>query len=66
MNTFEQIQTTILQLPPEDFRRLSAWLQEIEQERWDEQFAKDVRSGKLDGLAEEAIHDFKAGKCRKL
>jgi hypothetical protein len=66
MLTLDQIEASIRQLPAEEFRRLSEWIQQFDQERWDEQFAQDVASGKLDRLAEEAIRDFKAGKCRTL
>jgi hypothetical protein len=66
MTTVDQIEAAILQLPPDDFRRLSAWFQQLDQARWDEQFERDAQAGKLDALAQEAIRDFKAGKARKL
>ena len=66
MATVDQIETAILQLPPDDFRRLSRWLQQLDQERWDEQLAQDIAAGKLEALAAEAINDFQAGKFRKL
>jgi hypothetical protein len=64
MTTVEQIETAILQLPPKDFQRLAAWLQQLDQERWDDDLAHDVAAGKLDALAEEAVRDFKAGRFR--
>ena len=33
---------------------------------WDEQFENDVKSGKLDHLAEQGIADLRAGNCREL
>jgi hypothetical protein len=66
MATVDQIEAAILQLPPEDFRRLSDWLLELDQQRWDVQLACDVAAGKLDALAEEAIAAFKDGRCRPL
>jgi hypothetical protein len=66
MATINQIEAAILQLPPEDFRRLSDWLLELDQKRWDVQLERDVAAGKLDALAEEAIAAFRDGRCRLL
>lgn len=66
MSTLDQIEAAILQLPPDDFRRLSDWLLDQDQQRWDEQLERDVAAGKLNTLADEAIADFKAGRCRPL
>ena len=66
MTSVDQIEKAILQLAPQDFRQLSAWIAELDQQRWDEQLARDVAAGKLDRLAEEAICDFQAGRFRTL
>lgn len=66
MSTVDQIEAAILRLPAEDFRRLSDWVRELDERRWDEQIARDAEAGKLDALAEEALRDFRAGKCRPL
>ena len=39
---------------------------EAEAEVWDKQFEKDVKAGKLDRFAEEALADFRAGKCEEI
>jgi hypothetical protein len=33
---------------------------------WDEQLEKDVQSGKLDHLADQALKDLKEGRCTEL
>ncbi|MDE0481914.1 MAG: hypothetical protein OXI67_04980 [Candidatus Poribacteria bacterium] len=33
---------------------------------WDKQFEEDVKAGKLDRFAEEALADFQAGKCEEI
>ena len=37
-----------------------------EWEEWCEQLEEDVKVGKLDHLIEEAIEDFRAGRCKDL
>jgi hypothetical protein len=66
MSTVEQIESAILSLPPDDFRRLAEWFAELDQRRWDEQLERDVAAGRLEMLAEEAIADYQAGRTRDL
>ena len=66
MTSVDQIEKAILELPPQELRKLSAWIAELDQERWDDQLAQDVAAGKLDRLADEAIRDFQAGRFRTL
>ena len=42
------------------------WFDEFNAELWDQQFAEDAESGKLDQLVNQAIVDFRAGKCKEL
>ena len=50
----------------DELARFREWLYEFDAEFWDQQFAEDVESGKLDQLANQAIVDFRAGKCKEL
>ena len=66
MSTVQEIEKAITQLPKNDFGVLSEWLEEFEEKMWDNQFEEDVQSGRLEKLANEAIADFRAGRCREL
>ncbi len=66
MSNIEQIESAILSLPPAEFRRLTDWLTDLGQSRWDEQLERDVAGGRLDALAEEALADFEAGRTREV
>lgn len=66
MSTIEEIESAIKELPDERLAEFRAWYAEFDAERWDSQFERDVRSGKLDALADEAIADFGANRCREL
>ncbi len=66
MTTVSQIEAAIRQLPRDEFARLLERLLEFDQQRWDEEMERDVAAGKLDALADEAVADFKAGRCRPI
>ena len=44
--------------------RLEAY--KVEAEVWDKQFEGDAKAGKLERFAEEALTDFRAGKCEDM
>ena len=46
-----------------DFRR---WFAEFDASAWDRQFDTDVRAGKFDSLADQALDDHAAGRSREL
>jgi hypothetical protein len=64
MLTLEQIESAILQLSPDEYKKLIEWFADLDYQRWDKQLEKDVADGKLEALAQEAIAEFKAGHCR--
>jgi len=66
MSTVQEIEKAITQLPKDDFAVLREWLEEFEAKTWDNRFEEDVQSGRLEKLANEAIADFRAGKCKEL
>ena len=43
-----------------------AWFHEFDAVVWDRQLEEDVRAGKLDALADEALQAYKSGKCTEL
>ena len=65
MQVYEIIEN-IKKLPEKDLKILLEWIENFEQNFWDQEFERDVRLGKLDKLAEQAIKDFQASKCREL
>jgi hypothetical protein len=64
MSTVDEIKRAIEQLPKPEFQRLSEWVIQKYDDEWDRQIEADIRAGKLDKLAEEAIDEYKAGKTR--
>jgi hypothetical protein len=65
MSTVQEIKQAIEELPEKDFWELSEWLiNQRREDEWDRQIEQDIRAGKLDKLAQEAIADLKAGRTR--
>ncbi|OAQ20028.1 hypothetical protein [Thermosulfurimonas dismutans] len=61
-----EIIENIKKLPENDLKILLEWIEDFEQELWDKEFERDVKLGKLEKLAEQAIKDFRAGICQPL
>ncbi|MBN3922929.1 hypothetical protein [Nostoc sp. NMS4] len=66
MLTLEQIESAILQLPPQDYHKLIEWFADLDYQRWDQQLEKNIADGKLEAFAQEAIAEFEAGNCRSI
>ncbi|MCI0360246.1 MAG: hypothetical protein L0211_17350 [Planctomycetaceae bacterium] len=66
MSTVQDIEQAIRRLPPQDLAALRAWFAEFDAEVWDRQLEADVKAGRLDALAEEALRSLKAGQCTDL
>lgn len=66
MTTVEEIQTEIEMLSQRDYKRLLYWMLEKDWENWDSALEKDVASGKLDFLIEEAMDEKEKGILKVL
>ncbi|MBI5566329.1 MAG: hypothetical protein HY870_15630 [Chloroflexi bacterium] len=66
MSTVQEIEQAVSQLAPRDLARFRKWFDVFDAKAWDKQFERDVRAGKLDKLADQALADFHAGKFREL
>ena len=62
----DEIEKAITKLSSEDRARLRARLEEMDADAWDRQIERDIKAGKLDKMADEAIAEHKAGLSRKL
>ncbi len=58
----DQIEAAIQKLPREEFFRLHEWIRDRFDDEWDKQIEEDVRAGRLDHLAQEALAEHRAGK----
>lgn len=66
MGNVQSIEKAVELLPPSELAEFRRWFAEFDAAAWDRQIEQDAASGKLDGLAAEALADFQAGSAREL
>jgi hypothetical protein len=67
MSTVTEIEAAIARLPRQELWRLKEHLDLRCEADWDAQIEEDARAGEpLDRLAQKAMADFKAGRCKAL
>lgn len=66
MTKVQVLEKTIAKLPSKELAELRAWFEEFDAAVWDKQFEKDVKSGRLDSIADKAQKDFKKGNFKEL
>ena len=64
--TVEDIQSAVSKLSREELVEFEEWFEEYIADIWDKQFEEDVKAGRLDKLAEQAMADFDAGRYTEL
>jgi hypothetical protein len=66
MSTLEDIEKALTELPPDQLAEFRAWFEAFDAARFDEKIERDAKAGRLEGLAEQALADFRAGRAREL
>jgi len=66
MSTVAEIEAAISRLSRQDLVAFRDWFKEFDAEAWDRQFEEDVKAGKFDALADEALRDLREGRCTDL
>ena len=66
MSKVEAIEQQIEKLSPTELAAFRRWYVAFDAEAWDRQFDADVKAGKLDALADKALHAHTSGQSTKL
>ena len=66
MSKIENIEQEVRNLSPSELAAFRRWFLEFDAQVWDRQIEKDVREGKLDKFADEALAAHRAGKSKEL
>lgn len=62
----EDIKSGVRQLNRQELAEFRRWFMEYDSEAWDREIEEDALAGRLDRFAEEAIRDFREGRCTAL
>jgi hypothetical protein len=62
MSKLEALEKRVSALSAEELAEFRRWFAEFDAALWDRQIERDVKAGKLDALADEALGDHAQGK----
>jgi hypothetical protein len=62
MSKLEALEEKVSALSAEELAEFRRWFAEFDAAAWDRQIERDVKAGKLDALADEALRDHAGGK----
>jgi hypothetical protein len=65
MTTVKEIENAIKSLPPGELKQFRAWFADFDAKTWDAQIEKDIESGKLGKIADQAKISYQNGKFRR-
>lgn len=66
MTNVQEIESAIQRLTREELSAFRNWFEEFDAEAWDHQLEEDIKAGRLDSLADEALNDLREGRCTDL
>ena len=66
MGKVEKIEQQVQALSSHELAQFRAWFLEFDWAAWDRQIEQDVRAGRLDVLAEQALRDHASSKTKPL
>lgn len=66
MSNLQEIERAVSQLTKEELAAFRVWFAKFDAEIWDQQFEQDVTTGRLDGLAKQALQHLREGRCTDL
>jgi hypothetical protein len=66
MRKLEEVENQVRNLSKPELAEFRKWYAEFDAQAWDQQFEADVKSGKLDAMADAARKAHREGKSTKL
>ncbi|MGH6925669.1 MAG: hypothetical protein ACRED5_18225 [Propylenella sp.] len=66
MTRLERIEKEVAELSADELEKFRAWFETFDAARWERELERDVASGALDALVDEALADHSAGRSKPL
>jgi hypothetical protein len=64
MSKVESLEREVEKLSPQELAAFRDWFANYDADAWDRQMEADVKAGKLDGLAAEALAEHRRGETK--
>lgn len=64
--SLQELESAVSQLPAEELNAFARWFEEYMADAWDRRIEEDIKAGRLDRLAEEALQELREGRCTDL
>jgi hypothetical protein len=65
MAKIEELTNEVQQLSREELAEFRDWFRRYDSDEWDKEIEEDIWAGRLEGLANKAIEDHKAGRTKE-
>jgi hypothetical protein len=65
MARIEELTHEVQQLSREELAAFRDWFRRYDSDEWDKEIEEDILAGRLEGLADRAIADHKAGRTKE-
>ena len=65
MARIEELTHEVQQLSREELAAFRDWFRRYDSDEWDKEIGEDILAGRLEGLADKAIADHKAGRTKE-
>ena len=65
MGRIEELANEVQQLSREELAAFRDWFRKYDSDEWDREIEEDILAGKLEGLADKAIAEHKAGRTKE-
>lgn len=66
MSRVEHLEEAVKALDADELAEFRAWFADYDWAVWDQQLERDVRAGRLNDLADEALEDHASGQSKPL
>ena len=66
MTNIEKLEHDVQKLDREELAAFREWFRQYDDAEWDQQIEEDIREGRMDKLAEEALAEHEAGTTKEL
>lgn len=66
MSVVEELEQAVIRLSAADLAAFRAWFDAFQAAQWEAEIEMDIRNGRLDALADEAVGEYRSGAAKRL